>query len=66
VMALGFVRSIFTNHSAQDSSWYGEITAARLYGVAYFIGAVVSLQNPIYAVAQIFWGLGYLHFPKDT
>ena len=40
------------------------LTAARLYGVGYFLGSAFSLAtgNPAFAGAQALWGTGYLHF----
>lgn len=70
-MVTGFIKSIFIgkqvkakNKSIQFIN--SEITAARLYGFGFIVGAVTSVAVPYFFVAQVCWALGYFQFKKDT
>jgi hypothetical protein len=38
------------------------VTPARMYGVGYILGSLLSIEQPLSASAQAAWGLGYLNF----
>lgn len=42
-----------------------EVTAARLYGVGFTVGALTSLSMPGFATAQACWAMAYFLFPRD-
>jgi hypothetical protein len=70
-MIIGFVKSIFIGKSIKTKSRLIklmdlELTSARIYGIGFFIGALTSLTVPYFVVAQLFWGLAYFQFKKDT
>lgn len=41
-----------------------EVTAARLYGVGFTVGALTSLSMPGFATAQACWAMAYFLFPR--
>lgn len=70
-MIIGFIKSIFIGKPARTKNKtlkfaYNEVTAARVYGAGYFVGALTSFSHPYFVTAQLFWGLAYLQFKKDT
>jgi hypothetical protein len=70
-MVLGFVKSVLIGRKpAQRNGLSGfvqkEVTAARLYGAGYIIGALTSLVTINFAIAQMFWALAYFSFKRDT
>jgi hypothetical protein len=70
-MIIGFAKSVFIGKRIKTelkliNFMDSELTAARIYGLGYFVGAVTSLTAPYFVVAQIFWGLAYFSFRKDT
>lgn len=70
-MVIGFAKSTLIGKRAKtERVWItfadSEFTAARIYGVGYFVGAVTLLSAPYFVVAQVCWGLAYLSFKKDT
>jgi hypothetical protein len=40
-------------------------TPARMYGIGYILGSLLSIKRPLDASAQAAWGLGYLNFDAD-
>ncbi len=70
-MVVGFIKSIFIGKRIQTKNKTirlldGELTAARIYGAGYLIGAITSLSTPYFVAAQLFWCLAYFQFKKDT
>lgn len=71
-MLLGFVKSIMIGSTLKKSKntlirfIQIEITAARLYGIGYAIGACTSLTTLNFVIAQVFWSMAYFRFKKDT
>lgn len=72
IMLLGFVKSLFIGRTRQRSTngftkfVREEVTAARLFGVGYIVGAITSHSTLHFAIAQVFWSLAYFQFKKDT
>lgn len=62
-MIIGLVRSLTIGRAATTLA---EVTAARLYGTGYAVGAATSLSTPSFMAAQLLWALAYFHFPRDT
>lgn len=68
IMILGFMRSAFVGRTTQKAKRSltrfvrQSLTAPRLYGLSYLVGAVSSLSLPHFAIAQIFWALAYFQF----
>ncbi len=67
---LGFLKSLTVGkskqiHNKQYRKLYQEISSARLYALAFVVGAVTSIAIPLLVVAQLFWALAYLLFGKD-
>jgi hypothetical protein len=70
-MIIGFIKSVFIGKRIETKTKTikfidSELTAARLYGAGYLVGAVTSLSTPYFVVAQLCWGLAYFQFKKDT
>jgi hypothetical protein len=71
-MVFGFIKSMFIGRASKkkrNTVLYfaqGELTAARIYGIGYLIGALTSLVFLNFAIAQLLWALGYFGFKKDT
>lgn len=68
---VGFIKSIFIGRRIDTKNKViqfvdSEVTAARIYGTGFFVGAITSLGVPFFVVAQLFWGLAYFQFKKDT
>lgn len=68
---LGFIKSMLTGkkkklRSKKAIMMYEQVSSARLYCAGFFLGAVASIAVPHLAIAQLFWGLAYLLFGKDT
>ncbi|MDQ5886642.1 MAG: hypothetical protein QG628_1039 [Patescibacteria group bacterium] len=67
---LGFFKSLIIGKSKHIRSKngrkvYQEVSSARLYALAFIIGAATSLTTPLLVVAQLFWASAYLLFGKD-
>jgi hypothetical protein len=70
-MVVGFIKSVFIGKRIRTKRRLvrfldGELTAARLYGLGFFVGALTSLAIPYFFIAQTFWGFAYFSFRKDT
>ncbi len=70
-MIIGFIKSVFIGKRFNTKNETikildSELTAARLYGVGFFLGAATSFAIPYFLVAQLLWGLAYFQFKKDT
>lgn len=68
---LGFAKSMLTGKKKKLQNknmitLYEQISSARLYCAGFFLGAIASIAVPHLAIAQLFWGLAYLQFGKDT
>jgi hypothetical protein len=72
IMLGGFIKSIFIGHAPITAKnkyvklFQQELTAARLYGIGYIVGAVTSFATIHFAIAQILWALAYFQFKTDT
>lgn len=70
-MILGFVKSLFIGKTVGTQGSFvaalnRELTAARLYGLGYLVGAMTSLSVLNFALAQLLWGLAYFQFKKES
>jgi hypothetical protein len=70
-MIIGFVKSIFIGKRIQTKNKSlqfidSELTAARIYGIGFLVGAITSFGAPYFVFAQICWAVGYFQFKKDT
>ena len=70
-MAVGFTKSIFIGKRIRTKDKFvkfidRELTAARIYGVGYLVGAITSLPHLYFVIAQLSWCLAYFQFKKDT
>lgn len=67
---LGFIKSLTVGRSKKIRSkrylkLYQEVSSARLYALAFAIGAITSTAMPLFVVAQFFWAFAYILFGKD-
>lgn len=71
-LLLGFVKSILIGHRFRkkgndlEKFVQKDVTAARLYGLGFVVGALTSLGTLNFAIAQACWALAYFQFKKDT
>jgi hypothetical protein len=70
-MLVGFIKSIFIGKQMKTQNKTlrfvdSELTAARIYGIGYAVGAITSLSAPYFVIAQVCWAVGYFQFKKDT
>lgn len=68
IMLLGFIRSTLIHHVTKNATHIFAkfvqqyLTAPRLYGLSFIVGAATSLALPHFAIAQVFWALAYFQF----
>ena len=70
-MMIGFIKSIFIGKKVRTKNKLiklidTELTSARFYGTGFFVGALTSQALPYFVLAQLFWGLAYFQFKRDT
>lgn len=71
-MMIGFAKSVLIGRAPKKTNnsrlkfIHKEVTAARIYGVGYIVGALTSLTVLNFAVAQLLWAAAYFCFKKDT
>ncbi|HEY9409600.1 MAG TPA: hypothetical protein VIP77_08485 [Jiangellaceae bacterium] len=70
-VVIGLARSLTRGHSGGRARGHAaaflhrEVTAARLYGAGFTVGALTSSSVPGFAAAQVCWALAYFLFPRD-